>query len=53
MYSGVISLRNYKEIINEVRNFNNFNEDNDPYKEHDFGKVVVNGTDYFCNVFVK
>ena len=48
--AGVISLRNYKEIINEVRNFNNFNEDNDPYKEHDFGKVVVNGTDYFWKI---
>jgi len=48
--SGVFSSGKYNEIINEVRNFNNFNEDNDPYKEHDFGKVVVDGTDYFWKI---
>ena len=48
--SGVFSSGKYNEIINEVRNFNNFNKDNDPYKEHDFGKVVVDGTDYFWKI---
>ena len=28
------------EIIAKVRAFDQFNEGNDPYKEHDFGKVV-------------
>ena len=48
--AGVFSSGKYNEIINEVRNFNNFNEDNDPYKEHDFGKVSVDGTDYFFKI---
>ena len=28
------------EIIAKVRAFDQFNEGNDPYKEHDFGKIV-------------
>ena len=28
------------EIIDKVRAFDQFNEGNDPYKEHDFGKIV-------------
>lgn len=31
------------EIIAHVRNFNNFNEDNDPYGEHDFGAFDFKG----------
>jgi len=30
-------------IIYEVRRFDAFNEDNDPYGEHDFGAVDVDG----------
>lgn len=48
--SGVFSSGKYKEIIEEVRNFDKFNEDNDPYKEHDFGKVTVDGNDYFFKI---
>lgn len=29
------------EIIEKVRTFSDFNEDNDPYGEHDFGAVNV------------
>ena len=29
-----------EEIIAKVRAFDQFNEGNDPYQEHDFGKVV-------------
>jgi hypothetical protein len=35
------------DIINiwmEVRNFSNFNQDNDPYGEHDFGAFNYNGS---------
>lgn len=35
------------EIIAHVRNFNNFNEDNDPYGEHDFGAFDFRGKRYF------
>jgi len=30
-------------IVVAVRTFDNFSEDNDPYKEHDYGSVVVGG----------
>ncbi len=39
-------LRLYKR----VREFNDFNEENDPYGEHDFGKVQFEGTDYFWKI---
>lgn len=35
------------EIIAHVRNFNNFNEDNDPYGEHDFGAFDFKGKKIF------
>ena len=31
------------EILNSVKTFNNFNENNDPYNEHDYGSFVYNG----------
>ena len=30
------------EILNSVKTFNNFNENNDPYNEHDYGSFVYN-----------
>jgi len=35
------------EIMKKVRTFDKFTEDNDPYHEHDFGKIVHNGTTIF------
>ena len=36
------------EILDKVRNFNNFTKDNDPYNEHDFGSFDYKGeTIYF------
>ena len=34
---GVSALPDVTEVINKVRDFNEFGEDNDPYDEHDFG----------------
>lgn len=31
------------EILNSVKTFNNFNENNDPYNEHDYGSFEYNG----------
>lgn len=31
------------DILNSVKTFNNFNENNDPYNEHDYGSFVYNG----------
>jgi len=38
------------EIIGLVRRFNAFSEDNDPYREHDFGKVEHNGHEVFFKI---
>ena len=34
-------------VLEAVRNFHTFNRDNDPYGEHDFGSLEINGTTYF------
>ena len=39
-----------REIINIVRNFNNFNEDNDPYGEHDFGAFYYRNRQIFFKI---
>ena len=36
-----------KEIFVNVRDFSDFNEDNDPYGEHDFGSFTVSGVKVF------
>lgn len=35
------------ELLKKVSDFSDFNEDNDPYKEHDFGAVEQDGERYF------
>jgi len=35
------------EVFSLVKTFNAFNEDNDPYGEHDFGKIDHNGNSSF------
>lgn len=44
---GVANSSDKEAIITGVREFNNFNPDNDPYGEHDFGAIEVNGSKYF------
>lgn len=40
-------------ILKAVREFNSFSEENDPYGEHDFGMMEVNGGEYCfkCDYF--
>jgi hypothetical protein len=38
---GVQALNNLDDILNAVREFDTFNADNDPYSEHDFGKIKI------------
>ena len=33
-------------LFDKIRNFNEFNQGNDPHKEHDFGTVELNGVKY-------
>lgn len=50
---GISNLpRDYQmTIINAVRTYNDFNKDvDDPWSEHDFGKVTVRGRDVFWKI---
>jgi hypothetical protein len=39
-----------EQIIKLVKEFNDFNEDNDPWQEHDFGSFDFEGTKYFWKI---
>lgn len=47
---GVQVLDDLSGLLEEVRWFNDFNEDNDPYGEHDFGTVYWQGQKIFWKV---
>jgi hypothetical protein len=38
------------QLIRAVQGFSDFNSANDPYGEHDFGRVVVGGQGYFFKI---
>ena len=40
---GVQALNNLDEILTAIREFETFTSHNDPYGEHDFGKIENNG----------
>lgn len=40
----------FQELFHKIRTFKSFDGNNDPYHEHDFGKVSVNGIDYFWKI---
>jgi len=50
MTQGVQYAPNLTKIISTVKSFEDFNEGNDPYCEHDFGKFVIDGTPYFFKI---
>lgn len=37
-------------ILYAVKSFDEFNKDNDPYGEHDFGKITLTGVDIFFKI---
>ena len=49
---GISSLpeEDRSSIFNLIRTFNNFTIDNDPYGEHDFGKIEHNGNKVFFKI---
>ena len=49
---GVAELPTDKqlEIMERVKNFNQFTKDNDPNGEHDFGAFDINGMTYFWKI---
>ncbi len=44
---GVSENKDREQIITCVRNFKDFEIANDPFGEHDFGTVLVNGESYY------
>lgn len=52
MTSGVTALATSvtTEVLALVRSFDAFTTDNDPYGEHDFGSVTVDGTRFFWKI---
>ena len=43
----VESHANRASILNAVKSFNSFSAGNDPYQEHDFGTVEVDGETFY------
>ena len=52
MTSGVQALApdELNELIRLVRDFDQFTSDNDPYAEHDFGRVTLSGKEFFWKI---
>lgn len=53
MTSGIhnrFSDREIADIMEKVKTFNEFSEENDPWKEHDFGSFVFNGEKIFWKI---
>jgi Protein of unknown function (DUF3768) len=44
---GMMPIEQQKALLAMVRSFNDFNEGNDPYGEHDFGAIEFQGGEYF------
>lgn len=38
------------EVLRRVREFDDFTRNNDPWGEHDFGEVLLNGERYFWKI---
>ena len=48
--NGVQSILNLNGLMRRIREFNHFTKDNDPYGEHDFGKVTWLGFEIFWKI---
>ena len=47
---GVQSVKDLPGLLQAIKEFDSFNEDNDPWKEHDFGKLNWNGDKVFWKI---
>ena len=47
---NALPVKDQVQILNLVQAFNDFSEANDPYGEHDFGKVEYNGNKAFWKI---
>lgn len=47
---GIKASPNLEKIIQAVKEFEDFHPGNDPHREHDFSKIVVNGEEVFWKI---
>jgi hypothetical protein len=45
-----LSLENNASLLERVRSFTDFEAGDDPYREHDFGAIDIDGEKYFWNI---
>ena len=48
--AGVQALGNVDAVLRQVQLFDAFTPDNDPYGEHDFGSITLEGTAIFWKI---
>ena len=48
--AGVQALENVDAILRQVQLFDAFTPNNDPYGEHDFGQITLEGTTFFWKI---
>ncbi len=46
----VATFVSFDAVLKAIREFDDFTEDNDPYGEHDFGKIVVGGHEMYWKI---
>ena len=47
---GAQSVQDLPGLLQAIKEFNTFNEDNDPWKEHDFGRLDWHGDKVFWKI---
>ena len=47
---GIMELPDVCGLIGAVQRYDEFNQDSDPYGEHDFGKIEWNANDIFWKI---
>ncbi len=47
---GIFNEKQIADIFNAVRDFNNFNQNNDTWGEHDFGSILIFGKKMFWKI---
>jgi hypothetical protein len=40
----------YRQLLHQVRTFDAFTEENDPYREHDFGRVCIRKDSFYWKI---
>lgn len=49
-YVASMEPEDQEALLEKVRSFEDFTPDNDPYQEHDFGKINLNGKSFFWKI---